>query len=186
MATSEVFNMQIDKPGGHKDQFIRQTRAHHVALSQMADMKANLLITVSSLVITLSLKFVTDAQTFWPMIILMTGCAVTAVLAAHATMPKLRLGKRRQQPPGSEAFDENLLFFADFIHLSYPDYAARMERVLNDDNLIYEAQVREVYTMGCYLAREKYRWVRYAYLSFIVSIVASALSYALVATIYHA
>src|SRR5690606_5988176 len=45
--------MKINQPGGHLDQMMRQTRSHHVQLSSMADMKANFLLTMSAVVITL-------------------------------------------------------------------------------------------------------------------------------------
>ena len=169
--------MQIDKPGGHKDQMLRQTRAHLVQLSQMADMKANILITASSLVITLSLRFVTESQLFWPTLVLLVGMAGTAVLAAHAAMPKLRLRRRKAKPRETSDPGFNLLFFGDFIELSYPRYKAEMEKVLQDDGATYEVQVREVYTMGRYLAKEKYRWVTYAYLAFIAGILSAAAAF---------
>ena len=46
--------MNIHHVGAHLDQLLRQTRQHHVQLSSMADLKANLLLTMSSLVMTLS------------------------------------------------------------------------------------------------------------------------------------
>lgn len=169
--------MQIDKPGGHKDQMMRQTRAHLVQLSRMADMKANILITASSLVITLSLRFVTDATLFWPTVVLLVGMGTTAVLAAHAAMPKLRLRKPKAKPRDVSSADFNILFFGDFLELSYERYASEMEKVLQDDSATYEVQVREVYTMGRYLASQKYRWVTYAYLSFTVGIVSAGAAF---------
>jgi hypothetical protein len=45
--------MKIQQPGAHYDHMLRQTRIHHVQLSSMADIKANMLLTMSSLVVTL-------------------------------------------------------------------------------------------------------------------------------------
>ncbi len=169
--------MQIDKPGGHKDQMMRQTRSHLVQLSRMADMKANILITASSLVITLSLRFVTDPKLFWPTLVLLVGMGTTAVLAAHAAMPKLRLRKPKAKPRDVSAPDFNILFFGDFIELSYERYATEMEKVLQDDSATYEVQVREIYSMGQYLATKKYRWVTYAYMSFTAGILAAGAAF---------
>lgn len=47
--------MPLHEPANYLDQLIRQTRQHHVALSTMADQKANMLLTMSSVVLTLSL-----------------------------------------------------------------------------------------------------------------------------------
>jgi len=47
--------MKIEHPGQYVDQLLRQTRGHHVELSAMADFKANMMLTVASLVIPLSM-----------------------------------------------------------------------------------------------------------------------------------
>ena len=66
-----------------------------------------------------------------------------------------------------------MLFFGDFIHMDYDHYEAAMEKMMNDPSQAYEAQVREVYVLGQFLARQKYRFLRMAYLSFIAGIFAS-------------
>jgi hypothetical protein len=46
--------MEIKQGGSHLDHLVRQTRMHHTQLSSMADMKANMLLTITSVVITLA------------------------------------------------------------------------------------------------------------------------------------
>jgi hypothetical protein len=48
-----------------------------------------------------------------------------------------------------------------------------MQQMMNDPSKVYEWQVREVYTLGLYLANQKYRFVRLAYLTFITGLVVS-------------
>jgi hypothetical protein len=43
-----MISMEIRQPAVHLDHMIRQTRAHHVQLSSMADMKANMMLTYLS------------------------------------------------------------------------------------------------------------------------------------------
>ena len=57
------------------------------------------------------------------------------------------------------------------------DGADYMEELMNDHNLSYEAQLRELYTMGNYLEQKKYRFVRLAYISFISGAVISSTAY---------
>ena len=54
--------MEIKQPGTHIDHMVRQTRMHHVQLSSMADMKANILLTMASVVFTLSVRYITEPQ----------------------------------------------------------------------------------------------------------------------------
>ena len=74
----------------------------------------------------------------------------------------------------------NILFFGDFVRLEYDEYEAAMEDVLNGHTLTYRAQVRELYTLGTFLATKKYRFVRLAYMSFISGLFASGSVLALI------
>jgi len=169
--------MNIHQPGGHLDQLLRQTRAHHVQLSSMADVKANMLLTMSSIVVTLAAPQVMKAGSQLPLVVLIIACLITIMLAAYAVMPKMpfRAGGPHPAPdPQSPGF--NLLFFGDFTQLDYPQFEAAMEAMLNDPSRAYEVQVREIYTLGSFLAKTKYHYLRLAYVTFITGIVASALT----------
>ncbi len=157
--------MKINQPGGHIDQMLRQTRAHHVQLSAMADAKANMMLTVPAVVITLAIPRLAEPAFRWAAAALILFCLLTIVLAACAAMPGRSVASKPVHRPGSTGF--NLLFFGDFAHMSYEEFEQAMEQVLNDPSRTYEVQVREIYTLGVYLARKKYRFVRLAYLAFV-------------------
>ncbi|NTV42658.1 MAG: hypothetical protein HGA63_05100 [Syntrophobacteraceae bacterium] len=165
--------MNIPQPGAHFDQLLRQTRWHHVQLSTTADMKANMMLTVPALLITLTTRYVTEEPFKWAALTLIGFCLVTIGLAAYAAMPKLKLKPASKDPVSTSNPSFNLLFFADFIRLSYPEYEEAMEEVLSDPAKAYEAQVRELYGLGMYLAKRKFRFVRLAYVSFIAGFIAS-------------
>lgn len=153
---------------------MRQTRAHHVQLSAMADAKANMLLTVAAVVSTLAVSYLQRPHFRWAAVVLIGFCTLTVVLAIYAAMPKLNLPIRAGKPrdPSDPRF--NVLFFGDFLHLSQKEYEQAMEEVLNDPSRAYQAQVREVYVLGQYLAQKKYRYVRLAYYSFLTGILASS------------
>jgi hypothetical protein len=69
------------------------------------------------------------------------------------------------------------LFFGSFVRMGYSEYKNAMEKMMNDPNEVYETQVREIYTMGQYLAQKKYRFVQFSYLSFIAGIISSSAIY---------
>lgn len=165
--------MKITTPGAHMDHMIRQTRNHHVQLSSMADLKANILMTLASVVITLSIRYVTDPLLQWSTFVLMGFSLLTIVLAAYAVMPKIAVHFKHAEEPDVHSPFFNLLFFGDFLRLDYDDYIGYMEEVLNNPSEVYELQVKEIYTLGKYLATRKYRFVRFAYISFIVGAVSS-------------
>ena len=141
----------------------------------MADMKANMLLTMSAVVITLAAPHVFQSNFQWPFLVLIVFCLITVCLAAYAVMPKLSFTSKHSPPAPGESLEFNLLFFGDFIRLDYPEYEALMEKMMNDPSRTYEAQVREVYVLGQFLARQKYRYLRMAYLSFIAGLFTSLL-----------
>jgi len=161
--------MKIQQPGGHLDQMMRQTRGNLIQLSSMADMKSSMLITLSSVVLTLAVRYVADPQ-FGPAVIVLGGfCLLTIALATYAAMPKVPVvGGRGGVDVANAGF--NLFFFGDFVRMDYASFHDAMEDLMNDPSRTYEMQVREVYTLGCFLAERKYRYLRLAYLTFIAGL----------------
>ena len=164
----------MNVPGsGQADILLRQSRAYHAQLSAMADMKASMLITMASIILTLTASRVTQIVSPWPFRVLMASCFVTILLAAYAVMPKMPF---RKGPPSAALRASprfNVLFFGDYSGMSYAEFEAQMTPLLNDPSAGYEAQVREIYLLGVYLTENKYRFLRLAYLSFMAGLATS-------------
>ena len=169
--------MNIKQPSGHLDQMVRQTRAHHVQLSQMADSKANMIMTVASILVPLSIRYLETPQFRAAAMIMIGFCILTVMLSAYAALPKTTIKQPSGNlPPARNPFF-NLLFFGSFVGMSYTDFEEAMEEVMNDSDQMYEIQIREVYIMGQYLERSKFRFVRLSYLSFITGLILSSCVY---------
>jgi len=165
--------MKIQQPGGHLDQMMRQTRGNLLQLSSMADVKSSMLLTLSSLVITLVGRYVGDPH-LGPAAIALGGFSlVTVALATYAAMPKVPVMARREDVDVADR-SFNLFFFGDFVRLDYDTFHDQMEQLMNDPSRTYEMQVREVYTLGRFLADKKYRYLRLAYLAFLCGLLLSA------------
>ena len=163
--------MKIHQAGGHLDQMMRQTRGNLIQLSSMADMKSSMLLTLSSVVLTLSSRYVTD-PVFGPAVLVLGACCLLTIgLATYAAMPKVPVIASGDADIADSRF--NLFFFGDFVRMDYPAFHDAMEAVMNDPSRTYEMQVREVYTLGRFLAERKYRYLRLAYLAFIGGLLAS-------------
>ena len=170
---------KIEKPGSHLDHMLRAAQMHLVQLSSMADMKANMLLTMSSVVLTLCLPQVLKNNHLWPLYILMSFCLLTICLATYAVMPKLP--PTNLPPPDIQNPQFNLLFFGDFTHLSQEQFESGMEEMMNDHSRTYGAQVRELYLLGTFLAKKKYRFLRLGYLSFITGLFLSFIAFIITA-----
>jgi hypothetical protein len=158
--------MKINQAGSHLDHMLRQTRMHHIQLSVMADVKANALMTIAAVMLTFSAPFLERAEFKYAVIALMFFSLTTILLAIFAVLPGASLPASGTTPVDMRHPNFNLLFFGSFARLEYGQFEAAMEEMMNDPSKAYEVQVREVYTLGMFLARKKYRLLRYAYFAF--------------------
>lgn len=168
--------MKIEKVGGHLDQLLRQTRWHHAQLSAMADIKANVLLTVSSLVLTFCLPYVGKPMLQWPAVVMISFCALTALSSIMVLSPKLP--PRRASSRKSPSF--NILFFGSFAEMAEEEYFKEIEAICNDDNRVYETMTRDIYTLGLFLAKKKYYYLRLGYQLFLCGLFISGFTFAVV------
>ena len=159
--------------GRNTSDYLMQTaQRHHMLLSQMADNKANMLITVSSLVLTISMSRIND-ELLRPTILVLAGFTLAAMfMAILAVLPKykpLNLGNPDQLP---EWF--NPIFFAHFSELPRDRFFKLMGSILRSDPSVYEALTNDLYSIGTYLARHKYRYLRFAYIFFLLGFFSAA------------
>ncbi|MDW8479193.1 MAG: DUF5706 domain-containing protein [Xanthomonadales bacterium] len=144
------------------DNLLRTAQQIQTQLSMMADTKANIIITVSSIVLTLSLARLSDPDLRAGAITLAAFSLIALLLAILAVLPKYRPLKVRPGEPLPPQF--NLLFFGHFANLELEDFLERLGRALRADGSVYETQARDLYGQGRYLAQHKYPYLRLAYL----------------------
>jgi hypothetical protein len=111
----------------------------------------------------------------WPFYVLIVFCLLTICLATYAVMPKLP--PANLPPPDTASPTFNVLFFGDFSRLTQAQFEQEMEALMNDHSKAYAAQAREIYLMGVFLAKKKYRFLRYGYLSFIAGLILTLLAF---------
>ncbi|MCX8109690.1 MAG: DUF5706 domain-containing protein [Syntrophorhabdaceae bacterium] len=163
--------MKIEQPGSHIDHLLSITRNHHIQLSSMADLKANILLTMASLVITFSVRYITEMNLRYVAFTLIAFCIITIVMAAYAVMPKVPL-KINEAKKNLKDPNFNLLFFGDFQYITYEEFKEEIEEALNDPSKTYELALKEIYTLGKFL-QKKYFFVKLAYISLIAGFLAS-------------
>jgi len=155
------------------DVLLRTTQQHHVQLSVMADTKANILITVSSIILTLILGKMSDPSLRAAMVTLAAFIFTALLLAVITVLPKyrpIRIAPGAPLPPNF-----NLLFFGHFSELPKERFLLQVAEEMKVDGSVYEAMARDIYGMGYYLAHYKYRFLRLSYLFFLGGFVFAAL-----------
>jgi hypothetical protein len=150
------------------DVILRTAQQHHVSLSVMADTKANIIITVSSIVLTLSMGKLDQNDLKVSVITLTVFTLLALLLAILAVLPKYRpLRLTTVELPSNF----NLLFFGHFAELSRDRYLTEIATTLKPDGSIYAAMANDIYSLGSYLAHHKYRYLRWSYLSFLTGFI---------------
>jgi len=139
----------------------------------MADSKANMLMTTASVVLTLCVPYVMNPTFKFAAITLMIFCFLTIFLSVYAAMPKIPFLFRHKSPAEFNPSYFNLLFFGDFIHLKYDDYQMEMKKLMSNQDSVYREQIKEIYFLGNFLAKKKYRFLKLAYFTFLVGFIAS-------------
>jgi len=154
------------------DVMLRTTQQHAVALSTMADTKANIVITVSSIVLSLTLGKLADPDLRASVLTLSVFSLLAMMLAILAVLPKYRPLRLTtvELPP---AF--NLLFMGHFAELSRERFLAEVAITLKPGGSVYAAMANDIYSLGIYLAHHKYRYLRLSYLSFLSGFVLALL-----------
>lgn len=156
------------------DVILRTAQQHHVQLSAMADVKANIIITVSSIVLTLSFGNMDDENLRVSAITLTVFTLVALLLAILAVLPKYRPLRLKAGAPLPPQF--NLLFFGHFAELPRERFLAEVaEKMRTEGSTIYETMAKDLYSLGYYLAHFKYRYLRLSYLFFLAGFVLATL-----------
>jgi hypothetical protein len=155
------------KPSRSGETLFRILSSNQTTLSQMADTKAHIMLSICAGVITLSMGRVFEPDSArYAAIILVVSALISACLAIVSTLP--RFGGPPPPSPDDPRF--NVLFFSHFTTLSEEEYAARMHKVVLDNVAVRDALFRDIYRQGVILARRKYRYLTICYRTFLAGI----------------
>ena len=158
---------------------LRLASQNNLRLSEMADRKANILISVNAIIISVSIsvlfrKFETDPFLVVPTIIFLTSSVITIVLSILATRPTITGGQFSKEDITAKKV--NLLFFGNFYKSSLEDFRWGMGIMMRDPEYLYGSLIKDVYFLGVVLGK-KYRLLRIAYNIFMVGVVISVIAF---------
>lgn len=160
---------------------LRLTSGNQLELSAMADHKANILISVNSIIISVILgvlfrKLQDEPYLVIPSIIFLTMSVTTIVVSILATRPKLGGGNFSREDVINRK--TNLLFFGNFYKAPFEQYNESMRKMMRDPNYLYGSLINDIYQLAVVLGR-KYRLIRLAYNIFMYGIVISVIAFAI-------
>lgn len=186
--SSEVEITEKDGTTKGMQTMLRLTSSNHIQLSEMADSKANILISVNAIIISVILsvllrKLSTDPYLTIPTITFLAFSVITIVIAILATRPKLNTGTFKDEDIINKK--TNLLFFGNFHKMSYQHYETAMRTMMKDSDYLYSSIVQDIFHLGQVLGK-KYRLIRLAYNVFMLGIIISVIAFSIAAIFNHA
>lgn len=173
------------KPSRGIETMFRTTSTNHLRLSEMADAKANIMITVNSIIASILVsvlfrKLEEDQRLMIPAMLFLATSLVSIVFAILVTRPNVTQGVFTKED--IEKKRANLLFFGNFHKMSLKDYQEGVDAMMNDSEFLYGSMTRDIYNLGVVLGR-KYKLLRMAYGFFMVGFVISVLSFVIAITV---
>ena len=171
---------QISSGKGVETMF-RVTLRNHMKLSDIADTKANILLSISaimmSIVLTVLFPKLDKADNYYlvyPTIFFMLITVVTMVFSILSTRPKVTSGKFTKEDVVNKKV--NLLFFGNFHKMPLEDFQDGMIEMINDSDYLYKSLMKDLYFLGIVLDK-KYKLLRIAYTIFMIGIIVSILAF---------
>jgi len=165
---------------------MRLTSSNHFHLSEMADRKANILISVNAIMISVLLSLLADKlqdapYLTVPVILFLASSLATIIIAIMSTRPKITEGIFTRDDILNKR--TNLLFFGNFYKSSLEEYQWAMSTMMKDTEYLYRVLIKDIHQIGVVLGR-KYKLVRLAYNVFMVGLIISVAAF-FIATIIN-
>ena len=158
------------------DTIYRVTLRNHINLSSIADGKANMIISINTLVLSILItagsagfsispaNFEENLEYILPVLLLMVTSLMAITFAVFSAIPKVS---------GQDFTDEDvkkhnvsLLYFGNFLSLPKEQFVGYLRDLKEDQEVLYDDLSRDLYNLGLVL-KKKYRLLTYAYRTFV-------------------
>lgn len=167
----------IPSPSGysnHAIHLVRTSQQINLMLSQMADTKASILMGATFLVFTISVGQATNGTLPLALAVLAFFAFISAMCAVFAVLPTV-------STPTSARFNDgkpNKLFFGYFTHMDEDEWTESILAELHADETVFRTMLHDVYQNGQVLQRKKYKFLAYAYKSFMTGLCLTVITFA--------
>ena len=160
----------------------RNTYRTHLNLSAIADNKANIMLSINAIIMSIAISslipnFNTHPELILPTFLLLAVCLSALVFAILSTRPKITKGEFTREDIAKK--QTNLLFFGNFYNMKLEDFDWGMKEMIQDRDFLYSSMTRDIYFLGKVLA-QKYRFLRICYSIFMFGLILVVIAFGLV------
>ena len=166
----------------------RVTLQSHLKLSDIADTKANILLSVNAIIVSMALANLvpkldnpSNDYLFYPTFLFIVFSVVSMVMSIIATRPNVTSGQFTEEEVTSKKV--NLLFFGNFHKMKLEQYNWAMTELIKDKDYIYSSLTKDLYFLGIVLER-KYRILRWTYTVFMTGMIISVIVFGIALKFY--
>lgn len=174
---------KIELPERGIETMFRVALRNHITLSDIADTKANILLSVNAIIISMTLSTLipkldnpSNHYLITPTIVFVFFTVISIVLSILATRPNVTEGKFTKEDVANKKV--NLLFFGNFHQMELPDFEWGMSEMMQDRDYLYGSLTKDLYFLGLVLNR-KYKLLRITYTVFMIGILVSVIVFAI-------
>ncbi|QCX53614.1 Pycsar system effector family protein [Elizabethkingia sp. JS20170427COW] len=164
------------------DTMFRITLNNHNRLSNTADSKANILLSVNAIIISISLSTIVpkldspnNAHLVIPTFTMLFFSVLTIIFAILSTKPKITTGNFTHEDLRNGKI--NLLFFGNFFKIPMDDYVPALRDLMEKRDELYDSMIKDLYYLGLVL-NKKYRLLSITYKIFMFEIIISVVAFA--------
>ena len=174
---------KVELPERGIETMFRVALRNHITLSDIADTKANILLSVNAIIISMALSTLipkldnpSNHYLIIPSLIFIAFTVASIILSVMATRPNVTEGKFTKEDVANKKV--NLLFFGNFHQMKLPDFEWAMDEMMKDRDYLYGSLTKDLYFLGLVLNR-KYKLLRTTYTVFMIGIIVSVVAFAI-------
>jgi Family of unknown function (DUF5706) len=175
---------QAKQPGSARgiETLFKSSYRVQMDLTGLADNKANMMISINGIIMSIMLasvapKLDSNPWLLLPTLLLLTGSMVSMIFAILAARP--RVMRNPISLSDLKNSNGNILFFGNFANMSSNDFVKGMEELMDDRALTYDTMIRNIHSLGSVL-NKKFALLQIAYTSFMVALSLGVLSFVVV------
>lgn len=156
----------------------------HINLSSIADSKANMMINIHSLIISITLtlvgaKFSIFGTSFqqnqiiiYPIICLLLTSLFSIIFAILSAKPKVT--KAITNLEELKTHEASILFFGNYTRVPIDEFEKEIRSLMKNEELLYGNMIKDLYYLGKVL-RKKYKLLRATYIVFMYGLIITVL-----------
>ncbi|WP_047416783.1 Pycsar system effector family protein [Cellulophaga sp. Hel_I_12] len=159
----------------------RVTMRNHLKLSDIADTKANILLSVNAIIISLILANLipkldnpSNDYLIVPAAIFVVFSVISMIMSILATRPNVTSGEFTKEDVKNKKV--NLLFFGNFHKMKLQDYEWAIQELIKDQEYVYTSLTKDLYFLGLVL-NKKYKLLRWTYTIFMIGMILSVIAF---------